>query len=629
MIKIELKIDNKVVENFEKRKDKIKEESHHDEKILDWNYLNRKINEEWHNQKADMQGVTFIEFKTTCLAHIRNQLYSGISLNDIMIGKSLNEIEQSFADELIGKIEKEVKKKEKKVILNGLMLNNTLNNVELFYKSQPFFYDKNNMFWFWNKEEYKWEIVDDIDIMNELEHILGFQGETVNSKIKNEYIESFKRIGRKNKPKDAPKKWIQFKDKAFSIKSNKVYDVTPDYFFTNPIPLEIGKTNETPFIDKLFKEWVGEKYKDTLYETIAYCCYTNYPIHIIICLVGSGRNGKSKFQELLTNFIGLDNVCSTELDILINSRFESFKLYKKLVCRMGETNFGILNKTSLLKRLTGQDLIGFEFKNKKPFDDVNYAKIIINSNSLPTSEDTSEGFYRRWLIIEFSNKFPEGKDILKDIPKEEYNNLAKKVIEILPELLEKGIFTNMGSIEERKKKYILASNPLSLFMDICCKKDIDGFVRYSELYMAYSKCLININRRVISKKEFGDTLNIDGYEVVKTTKKINEMYVSDRWINGINLNQNYENMFNDNYDSYPNIPTQLSRTGGWSGDVVINGINVLNFIKKEDRGNGVHIQEIKDCLKIEEKELNYILETLLKNGDIYNNIPDRYKFISV
>ena len=86
---------------------------------------------------------------------------------------------------------------------------------------------------------------------------------------------------------------------------------------------------------------------------------------------------------------------------MLDSRFESFKLYKKLVCTMGETNFNVLNKTSLLKKLTGQDLIGFEFKNKKPFDDYNYAKIMIASNSLPVSSDTSEGFYRRWMILDF------------------------------------------------------------------------------------------------------------------------------------------------------------------------------------------------------------------------------------
>jgi len=81
--------------------------------------------------------------------------------------------------------------------------------------------------------------------------------------------------------------------------------------------------------------------------------------------------------------------------------------------------------------LTGGDKIGFEKKNKDPFDDYNYAKMIIASNSLPISQDTSDGFYRRWLIVDFPNEFEEGIDILGTIPEQEYNNLALKITKIV------------------------------------------------------------------------------------------------------------------------------------------------------------------------------------------------------
>ena len=80
---------------------------------------------------------------------------------------------------------------------------------------------------------------------------------------------------------------------------------------------------------------------------------------------------------------------------------------------MGETNFSELNKTSILKKLTGQDVIGFEYKNKNPFDGFNYAKILIATNNLPTTTDKTIGFYRRWFIIDFPNRFSEEKDIWK------------------------------------------------------------------------------------------------------------------------------------------------------------------------------------------------------------------------
>jgi len=36
---------------------------------------------------------------------------------------------------------------------------------------------------------------------------------------------------------------------------------------------------------------------------------------------------------------------------------------------MGETNFNEMSKTSIIKKLTGGDLIGFEYKNKNPFNE--------------------------------------------------------------------------------------------------------------------------------------------------------------------------------------------------------------------------------------------------------------------
>lgn len=450
--------------------------------------------------------------------------------------KSLIDKEEGVnnAEPIIEEIDRINKEKEiEKESISGLKINNFQDNVNHFWKINPFFYDKTNIFWFWVKKEHKWEMVDDVFMMSLLDKRLGFCGQTVSSSVKSNYLEAFKRVGRDHKPNPAPTKWIQFKDKAISLKSNNIYDVTPDYFFINPIPWEFGKSEDTPTMDKLIIEWVGEEYKQTAYEIIAYCCYSDYPIHLIFCLIGCGRNGKSKFLGLINKFVGKENICSTELDILLNSRFESFKLFKKLACTMGETNFGVLNKTSLLKKLVGQDLIGFEFKQKKPFDDYNYAKIIISSNSLPPSEDTSEGFYRRWLILDFPNRFPEGKDILQTIPLIEYNNLALKISKILPKLLSNGKFHNQGNILQREEKYIMVSNPLAQFIKENCKKDFNCFIRYSELYVAYRKYLHGIKRRKVGYREFNDVLAIEGLEVVKTSRNINGEFVNGKFIEGL------------------------------------------------------------------------------------------------
>lgn len=438
------------------------------------------------------------------------------------------------------------KKRKIRIVKNAtglLKLTDYIYNVEEFKKLQPFFYDRAGLFWFWNNSDKKWEIVDEIDLMNEIDDQLSFGGETVTKGVKANYVEAFKRVGRQCLPASPPKHWVQFKDKIFDIHTKEVLPAVPDYFICNPIPYELGESVETPVIDKLFKEWVGEEHVQTLYEILAYCCLPDYPIHLIFCFIGCGRNGKTKFQQLLTKFVGQQNACSTELDTLLDSRFESVKLFKKLICCLGETNFGTLSKTSLLKKLSGQDFIGFEIKNKTPFDDYNYAKILINSNSLPISEDTSEGFYRRWLIIDFPNSFPEGKDILVTVPEVEYKNLAFKVTRLLPGLLERGCFEGQGNLEERQQRYVMASNPFVKFAELCCYVDNPSlYVRYSALYLAYVKFLKVNKRRVISKKEFSKTLDLEGYEVRKTWKLVGGVSVNDRFVEMVDLKQEWDEL---------------------------------------------------------------------------------------
>lgn len=338
-----------------------------------------------------------------------------------------------------------------------------------FYKIQPIYFDNAGLWWLWSDEKKCWEMSDEVTIANYLHTAINF--DTINSKERGEILQALKQIGRMYKPIDLPKTYIQFKDELIDISNGDVLLATPKYFTLNPIPYSLHKEKfiETPNMDRIFEEWVGKDHVKTLYEIIAYCLLPDYPLHRLFCFIGAGMNGKSCFLRLIEKFIGNGNVCSTELDSLLNSRFEVTRLHKKLVCMMGETNFNELSKTSILKKLTGQDLIGFEYKNKNPFEEKNYAKILISTNNLPETTDKTVGFYRRWLIIDFPNQFSEEKDILSTIPEEEYEALATKcVLMILPDLLKERKFHNEGDIIHRQKRYEDKSNPVDKFMNEYC-----------------------------------------------------------------------------------------------------------------------------------------------------------------
>jgi putative DNA primase/helicase len=419
------------------------------------------------------------------------------------------EIEKQSKDEILKKIPKEKEEKDIARIFSRI------GQAEAYIEKNPMFYDRSGIWWKWNFKEFRYEVVDETDMLNSITDELGV--DIINSKARTEIVNSLKSIGRRNIPEAIKETWIQFKDTIFDIETGERFQVTPKYWVTNPIPYKLHNENLflTPTMDRIFEEWVGKEYVQTLYEIIAYCLLPSYPLSRIFCFVGAGMNGKSKFLELLRKFVGEKNCCSTELDSLISSRFEITRLYKKLVCQMGETNFNELDRTSMLKKLTGGDLIGFEFKQKMPFEDKNYAKIIIATNNLPTTTDKTIGFYRRWMIIDFPNVFSEAKDILAEIPEEEYECLALKCTMVLYDLLKKRNFHKEGTIEERKEKYEAKSDFLQKFLDDFTKPSLNEYISKADFLKKFKDWCYENRHRTMAENTLGKLMKEKGIETGK------------------------------------------------------------------------------------------------------------------
>jgi len=415
------------------------------------------------------------------------------------------------------------------------LFDNKIDLVEKFLRVQPLYYDRSKNWWLWISNESRWELIDEIEILNMIRY--HSHANTISSREKNEIIEALRQVSREHKPKKVEKSWIQFKDVIIDIKTGETFPTTAQYFVTNPLPYNLGKSEDTPMMDKFFREWVGEDYIKTLYQILAYCCIPDYPIHRIFCFIGAGCNGKSQFLKLLRKFIGGYNCTSTELDTLLNSRFEKTRLFKKLVCQMGETNFNEMSQTSLLKKLSGGDLVGFEFKNKDPFDAENYAKILIATNTLPSTTDKTIGFYRRWLIIDFPNRFSEnGGDIIDYIPESEYNNLAKKCLRLIKELLQDYQFHKEGSIEDRAEMYEERSNPFEKFYKENVIESFNGHIFKFEFKQEFNTWCRTHGFRKLSDREIKHKMDEKNIETARRDYFGNSQEETKRYMSWTGIN---------------------------------------------------------------------------------------------
>jgi P4 family phage/plasmid primase-like protien len=415
-----------------------------------------------------------------------------------------------------------------------------------FIIKQPIYYDETLIWWLWDFKNYCWKKIDDIALLNAFDNL--FSANTTDQKFKAQLVDAIKRKARLNKPKEAEKTWIQFKDTIVDVLTMKEFKATSEYFIVNPIPWKLGESEDTPILDKLFREWVvkkdtqDESYIETLKEVSAFIPLGDYPLHLIFCLIGAGMNGKGSFIRFIEKYVGDKNYTSSDWDLIFSSNFETSALYKKVLCSMGEIDKGIFKKTKWIKRLTGQDTIPMQFKHKPRFDAKNYAKIVIATNVLPETTDKTDGFYRRWCIVDFPNKFNErGQDIIEDIPDCEFENFARKSIKILNKVLIGGKITNQGTIEQRQKRYEERASPFSVFLRDNCIEGIEKNIPFWKIYDFYIDFLKQNNYRTISKIEFGRIIREKGFDVSKPQPVIKKDGTKTSWhyILGVDLKPEY------------------------------------------------------------------------------------------
>lgn len=389
-------------------------------------------------------------------------------------------------------------------------------------EQRPIYFDRACVYWAWNPHDLRYEMKDDVDMLQFLRSMIGEEDRHIyDLKFGQQYLKALQVTGRERNLPLPGDNVIQFKNGCIDLMTGETFMPEPDKLYVKRVPHNLGESEDTPTIDRLFVEWVGEKFARTLLEYCAYCLYDGYPIHVIFVLLGAGRNGKSQFMKLLENLVGRENVTATDLEILAsasNGRFESAKMYNKKVVLMGETNFNELRNTAILKQLSGGDTVRAEFKNKPNFEFVNTAKITIATNSLPPTPDKTEGFYRRWLIIDFPNRFSEGKPIVDTIPELEYENLCRKCIGVLRELLEIGKFSNQGTIEERMKRYEEKSNTLQAFIDTECVLDANLDIPLWVLKEGFIEFCKRGGHRVLTNQGFTKGIAELGFDMIEQKK---------------------------------------------------------------------------------------------------------------
>lgn len=185
--------------------------------------------------------------------------------------------------------------------------------------------------------------------------------------------------------------------------------------------------------------------------------------------VGMGANGKSVLTQIITAFLGPENVGSVSMEELGGwNKYAAADLVGKKANICADISGKMIKDVSTLKKALGGDAIHAERKYGQPFSFNNEAKMFFSCNAIPESEDLSIAWTRRWLIFNFPRQFT-GKDadpniIRKLTTPRELSGLLNLALDGRDRWVQQRYFTGHDDVERDREIYLLRSDPSSAFL---------------------------------------------------------------------------------------------------------------------------------------------------------------------
>lgn len=319
---------------------------------------------------------------------------------------------------------------------------------------------------------------------------------------------------------------IPMNNGILDISKKEVIPFDPKYIFFQKVPHNFNPKMGIDKIETFFRDIMDEKQYLTIQEFFGFCLHKRYFLEIAIMLLGSGSNAKSKVLNLLEKMLGNMNVSTLDLEDLEgkNNNFKKKELFGKLANISGELSAKTLEDTKLFKLMTGGDKINADRKFKNALNFFNEAKLICSANQLPKTKDYSDGFFRRWIIIEFNNKFvkkmeydkltPEyikmnniklaNENILNEITtKEELEGLINWSLEGLERLNKNKSFTLDEPVNDKRQRWLEMSSSFAKFLseEVYFSEDGDDKIPCEEFNKEYTKFCVKNNYPVEILKE--------------------------------------------------------------------------------------------------------------------------------
>lgn len=269
---------------------------------------------------------------------------------------------------------------------------------------------------------------------------------------------------------------------------------SPDFLSPVQLPVEYHENAQCPAIEQFCSQVLPADSQYILWLLAAWLMLPSTDIQKAVLLLGVGANGKSALLNILTDFLGKDNVSTSTLHTLESRNFATSALVGKLANVCPDLPTKTLSDTSVFKRLTGGDMLDAERKFGATFSFRPYSRLIFSANIAPRSDDATHGFFRRWLVVPFNRRTFSETDpdtvptaILRERlgSPSELSGLLNHALDSIAQI-QKGFIPESESMREAWAEFRASTDPLTMWLDETVIEDPEGLIPKQEVLARYN-----------------------------------------------------------------------------------------------------------------------------------------------
>lgn len=291
-------------------------------------------------------------------------------------------------------------------------------------------------------------------------------------------------------------------------------------FIKYQLAFEYDATAKCPLFEKYLNRVLPDKdCRKVLAEYMGYVFVNNLKLEKAVILYGSGANGKSVFFEIINAILREENICSYSLQNL--TKYDSYQraeLANKLLNYASEINGKL--EASIFKQLVSGEPVEARQIYGKPFVMRDYGKLMFNCNELPKEVEQTNAFFRRFIIIPFTQTIPEAEqdpELAKKIINNELSGVFNWILDGLSRILSQKRFTQSALVKAQIDTYRKESDSVAMFMDDeGYTPSINGYISLKFMYDEYKSYSLNNGYRPCSIRTLSERLRSQGFETQKT-----------------------------------------------------------------------------------------------------------------